>query len=295
MATLQISTHGRLQEWVAHEKGYFTDEGLDYNFEVALLEIGSELRRSAEQAPDDHKEGAFEHYATGQHGKQGLSCACHWAVNEAAGQERGSMWGGAYSVIPCGVYVAPESAVTTAEDLAGVEIAVGYHSGSHFTTLQALEPFLASDQINLRYLGYPYDRVDLALDRQVPASTVWGASTYLLEQQGFRKIVDATFIGGFMFASEIDTADVERYFQALKRAQMDIDLAPERYKHYYLREVPERFHSIIDVRRFGPGERIAFLPYTADMYEQSQAWMRERELFGATAQTPLKYESVVKV
>ena len=24
-----IQPHGRLQEWIAHEKGYFRDEGLD--------------------------------------------------------------------------------------------------------------------------------------------------------------------------------------------------------------------------------------------------------------------------
>lgn len=294
MAKLRISTHGRLHEWVAHEQDYFSAEGLDYDFEVALLELGSEFQRSTERAPADHKAGAFEHYATGQHGKQGLSCACHWAVNEAAGQQRGSMWGGAYSVIPSGVYVSPQSTVMTPEELAGVEIAVGYHSGSHFATLQALEPFLERSQINLRFLGYPYDRVDLALDRQVPAVNAWGASTYLLEQQGFRKVVDATFIGGFMFSDDIDRTDVERYFRALKRAQLDLDLAPEQYKHFYLREVPERFHPLIDVRRFGPGERIAFLPYTAEMYERSQVWLRERELFPASS-APRAYESVVTV
>lgn len=296
MARLQISTHGRLQEWIAHEKGYFTDEGLDYDFDVALLEVGAELNRSEGGAPAEYKEGAFEHYATGEHGKKGLSCACHWAVNEAAGEHRGGrMWGGAYSVIPCGVYVPPESAITTPEDLADVDVAVGYHSGSHFATLQALEPFLNADQIKLRFLGYPYDRVDLALDRQVPALTAWGAATYLLEQQGFRQVTDATFIGGFMFADDIDPADVEHYFRALKRAQMDLDLAPERYKHYYLREVPERFHALIDVRRFGPGERIAFLPYSADMYQESQEWLRERQLFPGGSTTPANYESVVKV
>ena len=32
MAKLRIQPHGRLQEWVAHENGYFNDEGLDYEF-----------------------------------------------------------------------------------------------------------------------------------------------------------------------------------------------------------------------------------------------------------------------
>ena len=32
MATFIIQPHGRLQEWIAHEKGYFRDEGLDDEF-----------------------------------------------------------------------------------------------------------------------------------------------------------------------------------------------------------------------------------------------------------------------
>ena len=32
MAKFRIHTHQRLQEWVAEEKGYFKDEGLDYEF-----------------------------------------------------------------------------------------------------------------------------------------------------------------------------------------------------------------------------------------------------------------------
>jgi NitT/TauT family transport system substrate-binding protein len=32
MTKFIIQPHGRLQEWIAHEKGYFRDEGLDYDF-----------------------------------------------------------------------------------------------------------------------------------------------------------------------------------------------------------------------------------------------------------------------
>jgi ABC-type nitrate/sulfonate/bicarbonate transport system substrate-binding protein len=32
MAKFTIQPHGRPQEWIAHEKGYFRDEGLDYEF-----------------------------------------------------------------------------------------------------------------------------------------------------------------------------------------------------------------------------------------------------------------------
>jgi hypothetical protein len=50
----------------------------------------------------------------------------------------------------------------------------------------------------------------------------------------------------------------------------------------------------VDVRRFGPGERIVFLPYSKDMYEQSQQWMRERGLFEQQVPAPA-YESAIQI
>jgi hypothetical protein len=75
---------------------------------------------------------------------------------------------------------------------------------------------------------------------------------------------------------------------------MELDLEPERYKHYYLKEIPARYHADIDVRCFGPGERVVFLPYTAEMYERSQQWMQERGLF-EEREGIRPYESVVQV
>ena len=38
MSRFIIQPHGRLQEMIAHEKGYFTDEGLDYEFSSSTSE-----------------------------------------------------------------------------------------------------------------------------------------------------------------------------------------------------------------------------------------------------------------
>ena len=82
MSRFRIMPHGRLQEWVAEEKGYFKDQGLDYEF------IGNELiNRSATVAPADGvpaevKRGAFEAIEEGR--GCDISSACHWAVNMAA-------------------------------------------------------------------------------------------------------------------------------------------------------------------------------------------------------------------
>lgn len=290
MAQFRISTHGRLQDWIAVEKGYFEEEGLDYVIDMRVLENADQ--DIAIPALSDVRTGAYELYQGGSGGKQNMSCACHWATNQASTDAAGQMWGRAYSVLPSAIYVAADSPIRQPHDLADVEIAVGYHSGSHFSTIQALEAFVNPDEINLRFVGMPYDRVDALLNGDVRAAAIWNAPSYIVEQLGFRKVVDTTFMAGFMFGAQTEPDDVERYFKALRRAQMELDLAAEKYKHYYLREIPARYTDRVDVRAFGPGERIVFLPYTKETYERSQEWMQERQLFPASS-APLSYEQAV--
>ena len=110
-----------------------------------------------------------------------------------------------------------------------------------------------------------------------------GITYQVLEQFGFRKIVDTTLMIG-LFPHDVDAAEIEKYMKGLKRAQIDLDFAPEKYKHFYANEIPDRYKARVDVRRFSNGERIVFLPYSAEIYAQTQAWIRERRIF--TAQTP---------
>jgi hypothetical protein len=160
-----------------------------------------------------------------------------------------------------------------------MEVAVGYHSGSHFSTLQALEKFLKPEQVKLRFVGLLLDRLALLIDRKVEAASLFGAPMYVVEQQGFRKLVDTTFMIGFLVTGKTDHENVERYFRALRRAQQDIDAEPELYKHYFLNELPERYHGMADVRAFGPGERLVFEPYTQQIFERTREWMELRRLF----------------
>jgi NitT/TauT family transport system substrate-binding protein len=82
-----------------------------------------------------------------------------------------------------------------------------------------------------------------------------------------------------MFPSTVATADVEKYMNGLKRAQMDLDLEPEKYKTYYLNEIPDRYKEKVDVRRFSTGERIVFLPYSEETFAKTQAWIHARGIF----------------
>jgi len=295
MSKFRIEPHGRLQEWVADEKGYFKDEGLDYEFvsSYAAGSSGYALVQSSETAAPEVKRGAFENMERGR--AANVSCACHWAVNMASSAGHGRMWGHAYSVTPSAIVVAPESSIRKPGDLANVEVGVGFHSGSHFSALQALEKILKPDEIKLRFIGQPRDRLAALLDRRVEAANVFGAPLYVVEQHGFRKVLDTTFMIGFLLHSDANVEDVKRYFRAMQRAQRDIDLEPERYKHYFLKELPEKYYAIIDVSGFGPGERLVFEPYTPEMFEQTHRWMEEWRLFPEGKNGTADYERAVSV
>ena len=295
MPKFRIQPHVRLQEWVAEDLGFFREEGLDYEFDPdgfagASTTTGSSVQ-PGDVAPMAARSGAFEDMEAGR--SCDVSGACHWAVNAAATASHGKMWGKAYSVCECGIFVAPDSRYRRPEDLAGVKVGVGYHSGSHYSAIQGLEPLLERGQIQLDFVGRPYDRVRLLRRGEIEAANVFGAQYYILEQLGFRKLVDTTFMMGFMVAEDADTDDLERYFRALRHAQREIDLEPERYKHFWAREMPDDLLENVDIRRFGPGERIVFEPYTRDMFERTHRWMRSWQLFDAESVARLAYEDAV--
>jgi NitT/TauT family transport system substrate-binding protein len=186
-----IQPHTRMQEWVALETGYFDAEGLEYQLTESFAAKFKNPSLKESGAPAEIRSGAYEMMESGR--TCDVSSACHWAVNMAASTEHGRMWGHAYSVTPSAIWVAAESPICRPEDLAGQDVAVGFHSGSHFSALQALETYLRPEDITLKFVGLPFDRVQLLRDRRVASANVFGTAGYLLEQQGFRKVVDTTF------------------------------------------------------------------------------------------------------
>jgi hypothetical protein len=271
MAKFIVEPHFRLQEWVAEEKGYFRDQGLDYEFRELI-------RSTAGQHHDKGGRGAFQSIEDGR--EANVSCACHWTVNVAASSGHTKLYSDVYSVAPSGIFVSADSKVRTPADLAGVPISVGFQSGSHYSTIQALEAYMPTADINLIFEdGMLFSRMERLIDGRSEAAALFSGPYYLAEQLGFRKIIDTTFMIAAMIKGTPDPEDVRRYFAALRLAQRDIDLRPERYTHYYKNEFPDRFHAMMDTRRWGPGERIVFEPYTKEVFEESFGWIAEHKIF----------------
>jgi len=285
MAKFAIEPHFRLQEWVADAKGYFNRQGLDYEF--------NELIRSSGGAHhDSERRGAFQSIEKGR--ESNVTCACHWTVNVAASKGHTRLYADAYSVAPSAIFVPADSPIRSPDDLADVPISVGFQSGSHYATIQAMERFMPADRIRLSFdEGMLFHRMEAFLEGKSRAAALFSGPYYFAEQLGYRKIVDTTFMIATMINGDPDRDDLRRYFEALRLAQRDIDLRPELYTHYYANEFPERFHDRIDPRRWGPGERIVFEPYTREVYEASFDWIAAHGIFEGGAMGSRRYEDAV--
>jgi len=157
---------------------------------------------------------------------------------------------------------------------------VGYQSGSHYSTIQALEQYLPAARINLSFNdGMLFKRMELLLEGRAPAAALFSGPYYFAEQLGFRKVLDNTFMITTMVHGDPDPEDLRKFFRALQRAQRDIDLRPELYTHYYSKEFPIRYHAKMDTRRWGPGERLVFDTYTEEAYRQARDWIAEHHIF----------------
>jgi hypothetical protein len=286
MGKFVIEPHFRLQEWVAEEKGYFKDEGLEYDFQELVQSTDGKIHDKGV------KVGAMQSFERGR--TADVSCACHWTVGVAASKGHGKLYPEVYSVAPSGVFVPADSPVKTPEDLAGVPISVGYQSGSHYSTIQALEQYMPADEINLSFNdGMLFKRMELLIDGKAPASALFSGPYYFAEQLGFRKIIDTTFMIASMIHGDPDPEDLRKFFRALKRAQRDIDLRPDLYSHYYKNEFPVRYHAIMDTRRWGPGERIVFEPYTKEVFDETFQWIADHGIFADSHMGTGRYDQVV--
>src|SRR5437879_12762233 len=108
MATFASARHFRLQEWVAEEKGYFAQEGLEYEFRAAI---------GTKDAKQQHLGDRVGAYQTIERGRQcDVSAACHWTMNVAASAGHGTLYADAYSVAPARLLRAPQPTLPEPHD-----------------------------------------------------------------------------------------------------------------------------------------------------------------------------------
>ena len=279
MSVLRIERHGRIQEWVAEEIGAFAAVGLKYEIvdsqvdPAALPPVYGKLIDAQSLAEDS----AYRVFVL-ESADQNVVSTSHWAVSTAIGSGYGEIWPHAYSIMPAGIYVAPGSKIRSVADLRGTEIVVGRHSGSHFSALHALQDVIPAAALRLKLVAGRSNRLRQLLGDPTLAGSMYGLEAYTVEQKGYRKVIDTSFIVSFMLVNRPAAEDVDKYFRALRLAQNAIDENPNKYKHYITRGFPEDVRKLVDVDACGIGERLVFDPYPREILARARDWVVAKDI-----------------
>jgi hypothetical protein len=271
LTRVKISPTGmRLHEWVALERGYFQDEGIEPEilWEVVRGTMESWKGKDYLQRPQDLPFLPSE---------QTVTNACAWGSICNAGAGMGKFVPDAYGVARWAIYVRPDSPIQRPEDLANVPIAVGLRAGSHFNVPYRLEQYLPLDQINPVNVGGFGARLSALLNGEVEASSLLDPQISMADQLGLRQVISNTFKTLWWVDERSDRATLDRFFRVLRRTDREIERDPASCLPLWRYSVPTEFQDHPwDYSRFDLGERFVYAPLPRaefdEIVQQVERW-----------------------
>ncbi|MBO0689725.1 MAG: hypothetical protein J2P40_09160 [Candidatus Dormibacteraeota bacterium] len=260
---LTISPTGmRLHEWIALERGYFGEEGIEPEIDWDTVRGQMRSWRGLDylQRPQDQP---F------QEGRQSVTNACMWGSVCNAGAGMGQFSPDAYGVARWAIYVRPDSWIRRPEDLAGVPVAVGLRAGSHFNVPYRLEAHLPLEQIQVVNVGGFGARLEALRTGDVEAASLLDPQISMADQLGLRPVIANTFKTLWWVDERTDRDVLRRFFRVLQRADRDLETDPASCLPLWRYSIPpddeeERW----DYARFDVGERFHFEPVPKEEYEE---------------------------
>jgi hypothetical protein len=260
----------RLHEWIALERGYFQDAGIE---PVIRWDVVSGIQASWKDI--GYKERPQDKPFLGQSDPVDVINHCAWGSVCNAGAGMGKFVPDAYGVARWGLYVRPDSSVQRPEDLADVPIAVGLRAGSHFNVPYRLEPYLPLERIKAVNVGGFGARLQALMDGQVEATSLLDPQISMADQLGLRPILRNTF--KTLWVVPADASAIGPYFEVLERADADLDTDPASCLPYWRYSIPAEFQSYEwDYSKFDVGERFVHRPLPREEFDevvaQSERW-----------------------
>jgi len=266
---------------VAQDEGLFAAEGI----EVSFLR-GRERDANLPPETDPHAVDPFWRHGVFEEGGAECFQACEW------GQIRrsyDSSIGGRVvmerpAIASHAIFVRPDSPIEEPKDLRNKTIAVNFHAGSHYISLQVLEGFMARDEIKTVHFGQGQARYQAMLDGRVDACTLMEPFTTLALRAGCKLIVEAFARGLEVTAPDIDDETLEGINRALTAAVHRIRTDKARYVRYLVADLPAGLGPLteqdFDLSRM---RYIEPRPYPIEDFERTKAWMVSWNLIGADA------------
>ena len=169
-------------------------------------------------------------------------CDCSWGVVVSTGAGAGRFIPDFHTEAHLCIYARPDTGIMMPSDLAGKPIAVSELTGSHFSTVEALERHIDHKDIRLHFTTARhsdaafYTRLKELLEGVVPAANLLdmphGPLRQIAEHHGMRLVLESTFKRLDYFSAVIPDTDIRRFVQTMRLAQDELDRRPDDYLHY---------------------------------------------------------------
>jgi NitT/TauT family transport system substrate-binding protein len=262
---LRIAPTGmRLHEWIAVERGYFLEQGIE---PVIRWDVVNGIMSSWKGI--EYKDRPQDAPFTGQAEPVDVINHCSWGSVCNAGAGMGKFVPDAYGVARWGLYVRPDSWIARPEELADVPIAVGLRAGSHFNVPYRLEPYVPLERIKTVNVGGFGARLKALLDGEVEATSLLDPQISMADQLGLRRVLGNTFKTLWQAPSQGDRAMLDAYFRVLQRADADLDTDPASCLQLWHYSIPAEFKDHPwDFSRFDVGERFFYAPLPRKEFDQ---------------------------
>jgi NitT/TauT family transport system substrate-binding protein len=261
-----------LNDFVAHQEGFFAAEGLDVTFDWKTFRGTQSSWKGLNylERPQDQP------YTKDK--AEVIQGACVWGsiCNASAGM--GKFVAEAYGDSPWAIFVRPDSKIRKPEDLKDVPISVGMRAGSHFNVPYRLEKYLPLANIKTVNTGGFGARLKALLDGEVEAASLLPPQIAMAEQLGLRKIIEDTFHTLWWVPVGFPTDATEAYLRALDRAEKAMDADLGKYLPLWKLAIPAEFETYHkwDFSKFGRGERFVYktIPHSEfdEVMDQVKRW-----------------------
>lgn len=277
--TLRLfDTGGWVLPWkVAHEEGYFAEQGFAVEFVRGEVTEERQTASTIDLETSD-KESAFVQQDID------VYSACEWGViKRVTDLGAGKIIGNRRTVgMTHGFYVLPDRGLQLVSDLAGVPVAVNFNSGSHYAAIEALEEFLASDDVKVVHFGAPYKRYEALITGKVEVAVLMEPYSTLAEVQGAVKIADYPGRGGWIGSDQLTEEELGRFYTAVRQGVEALNASPEKYRDVLVDQLKqysiepalvEKVRERIQVPRY-----LDPVPYDRSAFTSTYDWMVGHDL-----------------
>src|SRR5918992_260196 len=182
---------------VAQEEGLFAPEGIEVEFLRARQWDPSRAPES-----DPRQVDPFWRHAPFEERAAAAFNACEWGqVHRSQISTVGGRIIQLRAAVACqAIFVPPDSAITHPQALRHKTIAVNFHAGSHYLTLQLLEGFMEREAITVVHVGQAPGRYRAMWEGRVDATTVMEPYIALAEKQGCAVLAEGVYVGAEILA-----------------------------------------------------------------------------------------------